>query len=129
MITQGPGIMKLFGLIITQNQDLSYTIHGDEKVMDLESFPISRIRRCRHHSILYDFEKSVFMSVYRSLWCLGVAGLPFCVLIVSHFQQKLPDLSINSIISESKYLRLMKSYGTYIHSPIPRNLVITQYQS
>ena len=118
-VIHGPGILKFFGLTIIQNTDFSCTVHGDEKLMALEVFPLPRTRRRQPDSELSDYEKSSYMSVNSSLSWLGITASPLCAFISSYLQQKLPDLNVDSIISQCKYLRLLKSYGTSIHYPVP----------
>ena len=51
-IAHGPGLFRFFGPNITQLQDYSCHIKGDDKLESLEGFPTSRLRRRRHHEAL-----------------------------------------------------------------------------
>ena len=124
-IVHGPGIIKFYGLTIEQFEDMSSTIHSDDKLNAIECFPLSRIRRRQADSVLNNVEKSSYMSVNSSLGWLGIAAYPLCSFYASHLQQKMPSVTVNAVKSQTDYLRLLKSHGTLIRYPSPPKNVQT----
>ena len=118
-ITKGPGELKFYGLDVTQRNDLSITVTCDEKVNTLEPYPISKTRRKQTSDKLNDVEKHEFMSINSSLGWLGIAASPFCALYASYMQQRLPNATVEELLSQSRHLRNLQKLGTSIHYARP----------
>lgn len=121
-IVRGPGILKFYGMKIIQNEDFSLSIHADDKLNSLECYPLPRIRRRQVDSACTDVEKSSFMSVNSSLGWLGITASPLCMFYASHLQQMMPSVTVSSVMSQIKYLRLLKKCGKHIaYPPCPKS--------
>lgn len=101
------------------NEDFSSTIHGDEKLNSIRTFPLSRIRRRQSDSKLNDIEKASYISVDSSSGWLGIDASPPFSFYGSYLQQKVPSLNVRSVMTEDRYLRILKSHGTSICYPTP----------
>lgn len=118
-VVRGPGSFKFYGISMSQDEDLSSSVNADEKLNLIDSFPLSRVRRRQCNSSLTSVEMSAFMSVNSSIGWLGIAASPFCAFYASHLQQKMPKATVEAIMSQIRYLRLLKQLGTCIVFPSP----------
>lgn len=116
-IVRGPGIIKFYGMKVVRDGDFSSTIHADDKLGPLDCYALSRIRRLQADSECTAVEKSSFMSVSSSLGWLGIYASPLCSFHPSHLQQMMPSITVNSVISQTMYIRLLKNCGTLITYP------------
>lgn len=62
-IIYGPGCFLYYGLQICQSSDFTISIHADDKLEQLQGYPITRYRRKQCDDLLNDIE----MASYRSL--------------------------------------------------------------
>lgn len=113
-ITIGPDSFIFNGLRVTQSEDLEITMHGDEKVEEIEPYPITRQRRKEINSVLTSFEMSSFRSVNGSLGWLGVAASPFYSFASSHLQQRSSNTTVNDLITQINLVRSLKKKSTKV---------------
>lgn len=121
-VTSGPGKLRFYGLDITQHDDYTSSIKGDEKLTALESVPLTRSRRREINEQMNEIEKSSFMSVNSSLNWLGITASPLCSFYASFLQQRLPLNTVANLTLQSAVLRKLKRFGTTItYTNPPRN--------
>lgn len=121
-VVRGLGILKFYGMKIVQNEDILLSTHVDDNLNSLECYPLSRIWRRQVDLALTVVEKSSFMSVNSSLGWLRITASPLCVFYAIHLQQMMPSVTVNSVMSQIKYLRLLKKCGTLIaYPPCPKS--------
>lgn len=118
-IMYGPGEFLFFGLTITQDDYYSTTIHGEEKLNMIESYPLSRTRRRQIDDKLNAVELKAFRSVNSKIGWLGLSASPFCSLYASYLQQRAPDPTVRDLITQVNALRLMKKFGSVIQFKRP----------
>ena len=116
-VVRGPGNLRFFGLQVIQDQDLSITVDGNEKLDKSEPYPVSKVRRKQITELLNAVEKHAFMSINSSIGRLGFAASPFCSLYSSYLQQKLPGANIETLLSQARQLKIVKKLGTLITYP------------
>lgn len=54
------------------------------------------------------------MSINSSLCGIGITASPFCPFYASCSQQMMPSATVHTLMSQAKYLHLLKKYGTLI---------------
>lgn len=118
----GPGVLKVYGMLIVQLEDFSSSIDADDKPEALESFPLCRVRRRQWDFSLTLAEKSPFMPVNFSMCWLGFAASPFFAFYFSHLHQKMPWVTVAALCSQTNYLCVLKEVDTSIHFPTVSNL-------
>ena len=59
--------MQFYSLTVTQFEDLSSIIDGDDKLDALETFPLTLVRRREKDEPINQLERSSFMSINRSM--------------------------------------------------------------
>ena len=111
-VVHGPGTLRFFGMNIIQNEDYSISIHADDKLKQLEPFPISRSRRRQVDDKMNDIEKKSFMSINASIGWLGTNASILCSFYSFHLQQKIADCHVSALISQFSALRTLKKHGT-----------------
>lgn len=111
-IVYGPGRVQFYGLALTQYEDYTATINGDEKLKGYEAGTISLLRRKDQESQLNSIELSSFRSLNSSIGWLGIAASPFCAFAASYLQQKGPFPTIKDMITQINMLRTLKRKGT-----------------
>jgi len=116
-ITRGPGNLRFYGLMITQDEDCSSTIHGDEKLNALEPYPLSRVRRRQVDQHMSSIETSAYMSINSSLGWLGITSSPLCGLYSSLLQQRLVERKVQNVIDQSNAFRMLKKFETVTKYP------------
>ena len=79
----GPGTFLFFGLKLTQETDMTITIHAEKKLESLNCFPIDRHRRKQLDEHLNQIELKSFRSVNSSIGWLGTNDLLFCAFYSS----------------------------------------------
>lgn len=58
-----PGTLQSFGINLIQDEYLNVPIHADNKLNELETYPISRTCRRQIYERMIDIEKRAFMSI------------------------------------------------------------------
>lgn len=97
---------------IVKNENYSISIHADDKLNQLEPYPISRSRRRELSEKMNDIEKKAFMSINESIgWLLSNVSI-LCSFYSSHLQQKNSKYHVSALISQFSALRTLKKYGT-----------------
>ena len=66
--------MRFFGLNITQHDDFTSTIDGDQKLQAIEPYPLSRVRCRQCDEVMNAIERSSFMSINASIGWLGITA-------------------------------------------------------
>lgn len=66
-VVHRPGVLKFHAMTILRAENCSSTVHADEKLNTIESFPLSRVLRRQFDSQLNDIDKSSFMLVNFSI--------------------------------------------------------------
>ena len=87
---------------------------------------ISRKRKINEK--LNDFEISSFRSINSSLGWLEIAASPFCAFYSSYLQQKQPNATIETLQTQSRYLKVVQKLRTQIYYPRPsisKNVTVT----
>lgn len=84
------GTICYFGFNITQHEDLTCTLDGEDRHDASESVILLHLRLKRVNNSLNEIEKSKFLSLHSSLGWLGITIPLFCVDTASHLQQCLP---------------------------------------
>lgn len=107
------------GLNAVQHEDYKYLLHGDEKLNDLEPYPLSQVRRTQTEFNMNMVEHAVFMSLNSSLGWLGISASPFCSFYLSHLRQELPDGGVSALKSQTNALRILKRFGTSVRFSRP----------
>lgn len=118
-ISSGPGVLRFYGLRITQDDDMSSSIDGDEKLTSIEMNNVSRARRGNPDAPLSAYERSDYLSVCASINWLGMTTSPLCAFYSSFLQQKLPDNKVTLLALQSHVLRKLKMIGTSSVYPPP----------
>lgn len=114
-ILHGPGVLRYFGLNVTQHDDFTVTIDGDDKLNAIGTAPITRVRRRDVTDTLTPAEIKMFASINSSVGWLGIAASPFCATFSSLFQQTAPIATIASLSNQSSRLRKLQRIGTSVH--------------
>eukprot|EP00178_Gracilaria_changii_P027963 TRINITY_DN936_c0_g2_i2.p1 TRINITY_DN936_c0_g2~~TRINITY_DN936_c0_g2_i2.p1 ORF type:complete len:399 (+),score=36.11 TRINITY_DN936_c0_g2_i2:473-1669(+) len=115
------GTFQFYGLTVTQNEDFLVTVHGDDKLLSFEPFPIDRLRRRQVDQPLNQLGVRAFRSFNSSIGWLGIAASPFCAIASSLLQQKGPHVTVKDLVSQFNVLRNLKKRGTCsrYHRPPP----------
>lgn len=120
-IQHGPGKLRFFGLSVIQEDDYTCSIHCDDKLNALESYPLTRIRRRHGEEKLNNIELSAFKSLNSSISWIGTTASPLCAFYSSYLQQRLPNCTLHDLISQSNALSLLKRNGTLTNYPRPKS--------
>lgn len=75
-ITHRPGLLRYFGLNILQHDDYKVTIDGDDKLNDIETAPLTRMRRLESHERQTNAEQKIFASINSSVGWLCITASP-----------------------------------------------------
>eukprot|EP00737_Agarophyton_chilense_P003040 gb/GEZJ01003522.1/.p1 GENE.gb/GEZJ01003522.1/~~gb/GEZJ01003522.1/.p1 ORF type:complete len:354 (-),score=32.73 gb/GEZJ01003522.1/:1281-2342(-) len=118
-IVFGPGTFQFCGLTVTQDEDFSVKVHGDDKLIRPEALPIDRNRRRQFREPLNALELASFRSFNSSIGWLGIAASPFCATASSLLQQKGPHVKVSDIVTQFNVLRNLKKRGTCSRYPCP----------
>lgn len=111
-IVHGPGSFSFNGLNICQMDDCSITVSCDERLMSIEPYPITRLRRKQIDEPLNEIELASFRSLNGMLGWIGITASPFCAFASSHLQQKLPNAQVRTLVAQTNMLRQLKKLGT-----------------
>lgn len=90
-IFHGPGRLRFYALNLIQEENISVTIHADDKLQAMEPYPMTRIRRLQIGEVMDDTEKRSFMSITASLGWLGITVSLLCPYYSSYLQQSISD--------------------------------------
>ncbi|PXF49341.1 hypothetical protein BWQ96_00915 [Gracilariopsis chorda] len=111
-IVFAPGTFQFYGLTVTQYDDYSVTVHGDDKLQSFEPFPIDRNRHRQVDEPFNQLELRVFRSLNSSIGWLGIAASPFRAIASSSLQQKGPHVTVKHLVSQCNALRNLKKRRT-----------------
>ena len=118
-VVRGPGQFLFFGLRPEKDENFDIIVHADQKLDELEGFPLSRIRRKDGNARLSTLEQKAFNSLNSSLGWFGIASSPLCSFYSSYLQQRDPIATVCDLIFQINTLRLLKKLGTFICYTIP----------
>lgn len=99
-------------MILIQDETFQCSINADDKLMKLEPYSFTLLRRRDIDNPIDQIESSVFMSLNSSLGWLGLAASPICTFHASHPQQMLPTVSVAAVVAQSKAIRVPKRLFT-----------------
>lgn len=113
-IVFGLGTFSFFGLNILQDTDGSICIRGDDKLDQLESHPISRLRRKESEEGLNAVELFAYGYLNGSLGFLGNAASPFCDFATSFLQQRRSNPLVKDLVCQMNMVGDLKRLGSTI---------------
>lgn len=87
---RGPGTIRYFGINIIQHEDFTVTVHGDDELKALGTYPTSCTRRRNYLEPLKLLELKSFATINSSTYWLGITVAPFCSLLQVCFISFLP---------------------------------------
>ncbi|PXF41606.1 hypothetical protein BWQ96_08672 [Gracilariopsis chorda] len=111
-IVFAPGTFQFYGLTVTQYDEYSVTVHGEDKFQSFEPFPIDRTRRRKVDEPLNQLKLRAFWSLNSSIGWLSIAASPFCAIASSLLQQKGPYVAVKHLVSQFNVLCNLKKRGT-----------------
>ena len=118
-IVYGPGKIQLYGLMITQDEDMTIMIDADEKMQGYHAPTISRLKRKEQDTLLNGIELASFRSLNSCIGWLGVAASPFCAFTASYLQQKGPAPYVKDMVTQINLLNNLKKRGTSLRFTRP----------
>lgn len=77
-VSRGPWKLRFFGLNTGQDDDMIVQNDGDDKLLAISEFPLSRARRKERETKMNDIEPAAFASTNSSLSSIGTAASPIC---------------------------------------------------
>jgi len=113
-VVYGPGCFKYYGITVTQHEDSTIMLNADNKLECLSPYPLDNIRRKQIESEVNPIELTAFRSVNTSLSWVGTAMSPFCSFASSYMQQKLPNVTVQDLVTQANLLAQLKKLGTSI---------------
>lgn len=127
-VFHGTRVFNFYDKVIEKFEYRSDITHTDSKITTLEHFPLSRARKLCCDPRISKMELASFMSVISSIWFLGFSDLPLCAFNASNPQQKSPQTNVVVLISQAKYVPLLKSCGRltfYLNPPYNSSLLVS----
>lgn len=111
-IAHGPGLLRFFGLNITQHEDYSLSIDGDDKLCSIATAPMTHVRQRDTTDPLSLAQLKIFASINSASGWLGITASPFCGLISSMFQQSALTATVATLGNQSARLVKLQKLGT-----------------
>lgn len=115
IVVHGPGVLRYFGLNITQHDGYTTIIDGDDKLNRMGTAPVTRVRRSDVHDTLSPTERKMFASINSSVDWLCITASPLCFLISSIFQQNSPTATIATLCNQSAQLKQLQIIETHTY--------------
>lgn len=100
-----------------QNNYMTYSINANDKLSQLEPFPLTHLSGPKIDEPQNDIERSAFMSMDSSIGWIGLSASPFFAFYASNLQQMLSGATVASLTSQANALRQLKKLGTRISFP------------
>lgn len=115
-VVYGPGSFLFFGLTILQDGEFNIKIHFDNKLEQLETFPIDLDKRKQVEMKLNDIETKSFESISSSMkWIrMGYSASLFCSLYSSYLQQRAQSPTVQCLVMQINCIRFLAKLGSSI---------------
>lgn len=123
IVAHGPGLMHISGLNLEQKEDMTITIHADDKLNAMESYPPSRIGRQQVDDALASTELKSLVLLNCAVDWLGSASCMPCSESVGRMLQLSPQTKIKALLTQAAGIRQLKELGTFqtFSRPLPRS--------
>ena len=99
---------------ITQLEDGTIRVSGDEKLDALQPHPISRLRRKQQEEKLNAVEHFSYSSLNGSVGFIGTSASPFCAFTTSYLQQRRVSPEVKDLVLQCNLLRQLQKLGSTI---------------
>lgn len=110
-VVHGPSKLRYYCINIIQEDDYTVSIHADDIIQSIKSYPISRIRHKQCDEKMNELEFKSFLSINASVGWLGITESPLRSFCYSYLKQKMGVCRVSAISSQISALRILKKYG------------------